>query len=148
MHVNDLWRTLFRVGVGAFWLYFASTKWTGLGWTRGLIEAAPGVNPIPGLHEFLAQIVAPNWFWFSLAQTIGETVVGFLLVLGLASRKAGVLGFLLALNLALVVAFEVHDLGFRWLYYLAVIANGELVFAEPGLLAMGRLKAVPAWLRE
>ncbi len=149
MHVNDLWRTLFRVGVGAFWLYFASQKWPprGVGWMQGLIQGAAGVNPIPGLHEFLAQVAAPNWFWFALAQAAGETVVGVLLVLGLASRKAAILGFLLALNLALVVAFEAPDVGFRWLYYLAVLVNAELIFVEPGSLALGRLKAVPAWLR-
>ena len=149
MNVGEIWRSIFRIGVGLYWLYFASQKWTmGVGWMRPLIEHAPASNPIPGLHEFLALVVAPNWFLFALLQTAGESVTAVLLVLGLACRKAAVLGFLLALNLALTVAFETGDIGFRWLYYLAVLANAELVFVEPGRLALGRLSFVPAFLRE
>ena len=146
MRLPDLWRAVYRVVVGVFWLYFASQKWGGVGWMQGLIQGAAAVNPIPGLHEFLAVVVGPNWYLAAVAQTIGETVVGLLLVLGLATRKAAVLGFLLALNLCLVVAWEQHDVGYRWLYYLALLVNAELIFAEPGSLALGRYRFVPAWL--
>jgi uncharacterized membrane protein YphA (DoxX/SURF4 family) len=148
MNGNDLWRSLFRIGAGLYWLYFASQKWNGVAWMRPLIEAAPRANPIPGLHEFLAQVVAPNWFFFALCQAVGETLVAVLLILGLASRKAAILGFLLALNLALTVAFETNDLGFRWLYYLALLVNAELIVVEPGSLALGRAWFVPAFLRD
>ena len=38
MNVSDLWRSIFRIGVGLYWLYFASQKWTmGVGWMRPLI---------------------------------------------------------------------------------------------------------------
>ena len=77
----------------------------------------------------------------------GETLVAVLLILGLATRWAAVLGFLLALTLALVVAFEVGDPGFRWLYYLGVLVNAELIFSEPGWPALGSYSFVPAWLR-
>ena len=147
MRLPDLWRSLFRVVVGLFWLYFASQKWNGVGWMKGLIQGAAAVNPIPGLHEFLAVVVAPNWYAAAVGQGIAETLVGVLLVLGLATRKAAVLGLLLALNLSLVVAFEASDPGFRWLYYLAVLVNAELIFAEPGSLALGNYRFVPAWLR-
>src|SRR5881392_4116322 len=101
MNANELWRSLFRIGIGLYWLYFASQKWTmGLGWMKPLIQSAPAHNPIPGLHEFLALVVAPNWFLFALLQTAGESLVAGLLILGLASRKAAVIGFLLALNLS------------------------------------------------
>ena len=138
---------MFRVVVGLFWLYFASTKWQGVGWTRSLIQSAGPANPIPGLHEFLIQVVAPNWFVFSVAQTIGETVVALLLILGLATRWAAVAGFLLALNLALVVAFEVSDPGFRWLYYLSVLVNAQVIVAGAGSYAVARFSWVPAFLR-
>jgi hypothetical protein len=69
------------------------------------------------------------------------------LILGLATRKAAILGFLLALNLALTIAFLQPDLGFRWLYYLAVLVNAELVFAGTGALSLGRARFVPGWLR-
>jgi len=114
---------------------------------RGLIEAAPAVNPIPGLHEFLARVVAPNWYLFAVAQAAGETIVGVLLLLGLATRKVAIAGLLLSLNLALVVAFEVADPGLRWLYYLAVLVNAELVVVDAGRPALGRHRLIPGWLR-
>jgi len=147
VRLPELWRSAFRIVVGIFWLYFASQKWGGVGWMRPLIQNAAAVNPIPGLHELLAVVVAPNWYPFALAQLIGETVVGVLLVVGLATRKVAVLGLLLALNLALVVAFESNDVGSRWLYYLAVLVNAELIFAADGWPSLGRLRFVPAWLR-
>ncbi len=114
---------------------------------RGLIQSAGAANPIPGLHELLIQVVAPNWLVFAIAQTVGETVVGILLILGLATRWAGIGGFLLAVNLALVVAFEVSDPGFRWLYYLAVLVNAQVIVSGAGPYALSRFGWVPAFLR-
>ena len=101
MHLPDLWRGVFRIVVGIFWLYFASQKWGGVGWMQPLIQDAAAFNPIPGLHELLA----------------------------------------------VVVAFETNDLGLRWLYYLAVLINAELIFVEAGWPALGAYRFVPAWLR-
>jgi uncharacterized membrane protein YphA (DoxX/SURF4 family) len=145
--VQEAWPSLFRVVVGLYWLYFASQKWQGIGWMKGQIEAAARVNPIPGLHEFLVSVVVPNWVPFALAQSVGETVTAVLLILGLATRWAGVLGFLLAVNLALTVAFGVSDGGFRWLYYLAVLVNAQVIVSGPGPIALGRFGWIPAWLR-
>ncbi|HEY8812155.1 MAG TPA: DoxX family membrane protein [Candidatus Dormibacteraeota bacterium] len=147
MRLPELWRGVFRIVVGIFWLYFASQKWGDVGWMRPLIQDAAAFNPIPGLHELLAVVVAPNWFIFAIAEAVAETVVGVFLVLGLATRKAAALGLLLALNLALVVAFETNDLGLRWLYYLAVLINAELIFVEGGWPSLGAYRFVPAWLR-
>jgi uncharacterized membrane protein YphA (DoxX/SURF4 family) len=147
VRLPDLWRGAFRIVVGAYWLFFASQKWGGVGWMQPLIQGAAAVNPIPGLHELLAVVIAPNWFLCAVLQAVAETVVGVLLVLGLATRKAAVVGLLLALNLALVVAFEYRDVGFRWLYYLGVLVNAELVFAEVGWPALGSYRRMPAWLR-
>jgi uncharacterized membrane protein YphA (DoxX/SURF4 family) len=147
VRLPEIWRAVFRIVVGIFWLYFASQKWGGVGWMKPLIQGAAAVNPIPGLHQLLAVAVAPNWYLAAVGQGIAETVVGVLLVLGLATRKAAVLGLLLALNLALVVAWEASDIGFRFLYYLAVIVNAELILAEPGWPALGNYRFVPAFLR-
>jgi uncharacterized membrane protein YphA (DoxX/SURF4 family) len=133
--------------VGLYWLYFASTKWTGVDWVKGLMQSAGADNPIPGLKEFLTDVVAPNWFLFAVAQTIGETVVGVLLILGLATRWAALLGVLLSVGLALVVAFEVGDLGFRWLYYLAVLVTAQVVVSGAGPYALSRFGWVPRALR-
>ena len=143
----DAWPSLFRFTVGVYWLYFASSKWQGVDWVRGLIQSAGPANPIPGLHEFLIQVVAPNWFLFAVAQTVGETVVAILLILGLATRWAGILGLLLATGLALVVGFEVADVGLRWLYYLGVLVNAQVIASGPGPIALSRFSWVPATLR-
>jgi uncharacterized membrane protein YphA (DoxX/SURF4 family) len=145
--MSETWASAFRIIVGLFWLYFASTKWQSVEWTRGLIQSAAADNPIPGLREFLAGVVAPNWFVFSVAQTVAETVVAILLILGLATRWASIGGLLLAANLALVVAFEVKDPGFRWLYYLAVLVNAQVIVSGAGPFALSRFKWVPAFLR-
>jgi uncharacterized membrane protein YphA (DoxX/SURF4 family) len=135
------------VVVGLYWLYFASQKWQGVEWMHPLITQSANANPIPGLHEFLVTVVAPNWLPFALAQAAGETVVAVLLILGLAGRWAGVLGTLLAGGVALTVAFAVNDDGFRWLYYLGVLVNAQVIVSGPGPYALGRFGWVPAWLR-
>jgi len=145
--VAEIWPSLFRVVVGIYWLYFASQKWQGIGWMHGVLVSAARVNPIPGLHEFLVSVVVPNWVPFALAQTVAENVTAVLLILGLATRWAGVLGFLLAVNLALTVAFALNDDGFRWLYYLAVLVNAQVIVSGPGPIALGRFGWVPDWLR-
>jgi uncharacterized membrane protein YphA (DoxX/SURF4 family) len=144
---QEVWPSLFRIVVGLFWLYFASQKWQGVDWMKPLIEATARLNPIPGLHEVLVSLVAPNWLPFALAQAAGETVAAVALILGLATRWAGVLGFLLATNLALTVAFATEDVGSRWLYYLAMLVNAQVIVSGPGPLALGRFGWVPAWLR-
>jgi len=145
--VSEIWPSVFRIVAGLFWLYYASQKWQGVGWMKPLIETTARVNPIPGLHEFLLAVVVPNWFPFALAQAAGETVAAIALILGLATRWAGVLGVLLAANLALTVAFATNDVGFRWLYYLALLVNAQVIVAGAGPFALARFGWVPAWLR-
>jgi len=145
--VAEAWPSLFRVVVGLYWLYFASQKWQGVGWMKPLIQTTASVNPIPGVHEILVSVVAPNWLPFALSQAVGETVTAVALILGLATRWAGVLGVLLAGNLALTVAFAVNDDGFRWLYYLGLLVNAQVVVSGPGPFALARFGWVPAWLR-
>ena len=145
--MSEVWPSLFRVAVGLFWLYFASQKWQGVDWMKDLMRQTAAANPIPGLHEFLVSVVMPNWFPFAVAQAVGETAVAVLLILGLASRWAGILGLLLAANLALTVAFGVGDPGFRWLYYLAVLVNAQVIVSGPGRYALARFKWVPSYLR-
>ncbi len=145
--LKEVWASLLRITVGLYWLYFASTKWHGVGWVRDLMQSAGQANPIPGLREILIEVVAPNWLIFAVAQTVGETVVAVLLIVGLATRWAGVLGLMLAAGLALVVAFEVKDDGFRWLYYLALLVNAQVIVSGPGPFALSRFTWVPAFLR-
>jgi uncharacterized membrane protein YphA (DoxX/SURF4 family) len=152
----DVWRSLFRIGVGVYWLYFASQKWPaplgvgptqGIDWMHPLIVRAAAVNPVPVLHALLTQLVVPNWQVFSVLQATGETVAGVLLVLGIATRPAALLATLLALNLSLTVAFTDPDVGLRWLYYLPVLASFEVFVNGSGSLAVDRARWVPGWLR-
>ena len=145
--MSEAWASVLRITVGLYWLYFASQKWGGVGWMQRLMQSTAHDNPIPGLHELLVSVVAPNWFVFALGQAAGETVVAVLLILGLATRWAGILGTLLAVGLALTVAFSIHDDGFRWLYYLAVLVNAQVIAGGPGPYALSRFKWVPAFLR-
>jgi uncharacterized membrane protein YphA (DoxX/SURF4 family) len=145
--VAEAWPSLFRITVGLYWLYFASTKWQGVGWVKGLLQSASASNPIPGLHQVLVQVVAPNWFIFAVAQTAAETVVAVLLILGLGTRWASIFGLLLATGLALSVAFEVKDDGFRWLYYLGVLVNAQVIASGAGPIALSRFSWVPGFLR-
>ncbi|MHB8587756.1 MAG: DoxX family membrane protein [Candidatus Dormibacteraceae bacterium] len=144
--MSEAWASLFRIVVGLFWLYYASQKWQGVGWMHSLIVSAAQANPVPGLHEFLVQVAVPNWFLFAVAQGVGETGAAVLLILGLATRWAGILGLLLAINLALTVAFAA-DPGFRFLYYLAVLVNAQVIVSGPGPFAVSRFGWVPAFLR-
>src|SRR4029077_17903725 len=123
-----------------------STKWQSVDWVKGLLESAAKDNPIPGLHEILASVVAPNWFFFAVAQTVGETVVAIFLIIGLATRWAAIVGLLLAAGLALTVGFEVKDDGFRWLYYLAVLINAQIIASGAGPIALSRFSWMPAYL--
>src|SRR5438128_10808250 len=123
--MKEVWPSLVRIVAGIFWLYFASQKWQGVGWMKGLIESTARSNPIPGLHEFLVSVVAPNWFPFALAQAAGETVAAVLLMLGLATRWAGILGLLLAANLPLSVACGGSDGECAVRCYQSVVDTGQ-----------------------
>ena len=152
----DVWRSLFRIGVGAFWLYFAQQKWPaplgissshGIGWMHPILVNAAADNPISFLRDALTHLVLPGWQVFSVLQAAGETVVGVLLILGIATRPAAVLGTLLALNLSLTVAFTIPDPGLRWLYYLPVLASFEVFVNGSGAWALDRVRWVPGRLR-
>jgi uncharacterized membrane protein YphA (DoxX/SURF4 family) len=145
--MSEAWPSLFRIVVGIYWLYFASQKWQGVGWMRGVMVQMAHANPIPGLHELLVSVVVPNWLIFALGEAVAETLVAVLLILGLASRWSAALGLLLATGLALTVGFAVNDDGFRWLYYLGVLVNAQLIASGPGPYALGRFGWVPVWLR-
>jgi len=145
--LQESWPSLIRLTAGLFWLYFAMQKWQGIDWMKSVIKSTADANPIPGLHQFLTDVVVPNWQLFALGQAAGETLAAVLLILGLATRWAGILGLLLAANLALTVAFAVSDDGFRWLYWLAVVVNAQVIVSGPGRFALSRLKLVPALLR-
>src|SRR2546429_11328 len=80
----DVWQSLFRLGVGAYWLYFASQKWPapfglpphGIGWMHKLLVDSAQTNPVPGLGALLTQLGLPNWQLFATAQAGAQTTGG------------------------------------------------------------------------
>ena len=54
---------------------------------------------------------------------------------------------LLAANLAFTVAFAINDDGFRWLYYLALVLNAQVIVSGAGPIAISSFRWVPAYLR-
>jgi uncharacterized membrane protein YphA (DoxX/SURF4 family) len=145
--IQEIWASVFRIVVGIYWLYFASQKWQGVGWMHDLMIATAKANPIPGLRELLTSVIVPNWLPFAVGQAVGETIVAVLLIIGLGTRWAAILGTLLAANLALTVAFAVNDDGFRWLYYLGLLATAQVIASGAGPIALSRFGWVPAFLR-
>ena len=140
--MTAFWQSVFRIGVGFFWLFFAYQSWTGNGPNPILVRSGFITNPIPGVHEVLVDVILPNYTWFSLLQTAGEVVVGALLVLGLFTRPAAIVGSILAIDLALTVAFVEPSIVNRWVYYLLVLANLELAVNGPGALSLDHRGAV------
>jgi uncharacterized membrane protein YphA (DoxX/SURF4 family) len=145
--MRDVLQAVTRIVTGGFWLFFASQKWGGVAWVRPLLQAGNQANPVPGLHQLLVSVVSPLWQPFSIAQTVGETAVGVLLVLGIATVPAAWVGVLLSGGLCLTVAFAGPDIGARWLYYLAVLVNLQIALNGPGQPALGRVPAISRWLR-
>jgi uncharacterized membrane protein YphA (DoxX/SURF4 family) len=153
--VAGLGQSVVRFGVGAYWLFFASQKWPapygfpphGIGWMLPYITESARTNPIPGLRVLLTQLAVPNAHLLALGQVTAETVVGALLIVGLATRAAALVGTLLAIELSLTVAFLDADLGARWLYYLPIVASLSVLVGGAGTLALDRLPLLPRWLR-
>ena len=56
----DFLESVCRVGVGWYWLFFASQKWGGVAWVHPVMVSAGLKNPVPGVHEFLVQVVTPG----------------------------------------------------------------------------------------
>jgi len=147
--------SLARMVVGGYWLFFAHQKWPprGVDWMQGLMRSNPAHEPIPGLRQVLQYVVAPNWHFFAVTQGIAETAVALLLLAGLFTRLAALAGTLLAIELALTVAFDISDGGFQWLYYLAVLVNLQVLLAGSGpfsldsLLWRWRARPAPLLLR-
>ena len=135
--MSAFWQSVFRIGVGFFWLFFAYQTWSGNGPSPAAVQAGFVTNPIPGIHEILVLVVLPNWVWFSLLQMAAEVVVGALLVLGLFTRPAAIVGSMLAIDLALTVAFIEPSIVNRWVYYLLVLGNLELAFQASQLTRTG-----------
>ena len=102
--------------------------------TRFILDVEANRNaqdPLPGLRAVVNDVLLANFGFFQWAITAAELGIGLLLVLGLASRLAALLG--LAQALALSLLYLSND---RWLFehplevvplaLLAVVASGRV----------------------
>lgn len=113
-----------RIFVGVIFFTNGLAKLTGernfvLGWYRGFLivrnearnilqfevnERGETGTMVPYLKEVVNDVILPNWGVFQWVVTYTEVGVGLLLILGLLSRGAALVGLLFQLFLALVYA--------------------------------------------
>ncbi len=134
-----------RIGFG---LYFISQAWdkTSRNWLSsgapltGLLFGNPNATPptsgavansTPFYVELLKSVVQPNVLLFGQLVTVGEWVIGILLVLGLLTRLGGLIGIWLNLNYMFMKGLPSNSGSIDRLFILA-----ELVFllAAAGLV--------------
>jgi len=95
-----------------------------------------------GLHaEFVEEVALPNYEVFGYFVVASEALIGVLLLLGLFTRFAGLLGLLMSLNLYIGLARAPEE----WIWSYAMMALLHLVILA---LAAGRYFGVDAILHE
>ena len=60
--------------------------------TRSILEGEAARNDVPGVPELVNDVLLPNYGWLQWGVTFVELGVGALLILGLASRGAALVG--------------------------------------------------------
>lgn len=147
-HKAPLWPiAISRVLIGLLWLI--SLRWklppnfapaTGRGlldWLQLEVEHAAF-----GFYgNFVESIVIPNFSLFAWLVFLGELVIGLMLVTGMWTRLAGVLGLLMAVNLGIGL-LEVPG---EWPWSYVMLAMWHALFV---VSAAGRVMGVDGWLRQ
>ena len=83
-----------RVAVGDWWITFLIDR----SFAREILDSLanrdrPGTTQLPGLRWIANEVMLDNWGWFQWVLTATELGVGALLVVGLATRGAALVGF-------------------------------------------------------
>ena len=91
-----------RVALGDYWITFLIDR----PFAREILDSLankerPGTQQLPGLRWVANTFILEQWSWFQWVLTATELGVGFLLILGLASRGAALVGFAFQFFLAL-----------------------------------------------
>lgn len=133
------------------WNWFARVTIAGLWWQQSLWKAPPSygvaANGTGGLRFWMGQMVQyastslqshlvanvllPHFNFVALQVYLGEAVVAALLMLGLFSRLAGLLGALMAVNLWLGLYRSPSE--WIWEYFFLVVIQVTFLFLRPGL---------------
>lgn len=168
MLAPEAWLALLRAVVGA---WFVKAVWTKLALAtafgvlpyptvsarfvsfhpKRVAEFAAG-NPIGWYKDFLEQTVLPHAALFATLQVWGEVAVGIGLVLGLATRLAGLVGLYLALNFGLASQWmSFGQQGFHLLLVTSMVlfigAGAGRAWGLDALLLRRAGPGVTRWLR-
>jgi uncharacterized membrane protein YphA (DoxX/SURF4 family) len=110
---------------------------------RGLLDWLQLEAQYPAFQfygDFVQSVVIPNFTFFAWVVFFSELAVGLLLLTGTWTRLAGVLGFLMSVNLG-VGLLEVPG-EWPWSYVMMAMWHGVFV-----VTAAGRVLGVDLWLR-
>lgn len=122
--------------MGGYWLFFSSQRWSDRSWLKDLVNTAAQGNYVPFYGDVLRVFVAPNWEMIALVATVLETGVGLMILFGVFTRIAGVLGAFDNLNLTLTFSFcrcpwAEADLPLVfWFYFAAMLLNVQIAFDQ------------------
>jgi uncharacterized membrane protein YphA (DoxX/SURF4 family) len=105
---------------------------------RRIREGAPQGTQVPGLKPFVNNVVLANWGFFQWVVVLVEVGAGLLLVLGLATRGASLVGLGQQLFLALVYVSSN-----RWMFEQPHEYVPLIVLA---IVPAGRMWGLDAWL--
>lgn len=128
-----------RVAVGQWWITNLIDRPGAQSILNSLANKdRPGTKQLPGLRWVANELILDNWEWFQWVLTATELGVGALLILGLASRGAALVGF-----------------GFQFLLALYYLPTNKWSFEQPheyvpllvlALVPAGRVWGLDGWL--
>lgn len=117
--------------VGGYWVFFSHQKWFDRSWVERTINTAAQGNYLPVYSQILKQLVVPNSSTLALLTTILEAAVGFMLILGILTRIAAIVGSLIDINLTMIFGFCNCTADFPlvfWFYFAPFLLNVQLIF--------------------
>ena len=138
-----------RVAIGEYWITFLIDR----PFARDILDSLankdrPGTSQLPGLRWIANTFILDQWSWFQWVLTATELGAGTLLIIGLASRGAALMGFGFQFFLALYYlptnkwTFEQpHE--YVPLLILALVPAGRVWGLDGVLLQRGTMR--PRW---
>lgn len=118
--------------MGFYWIYFSSQKWFSTAWVKPVLDESAATNPIRIVGMVLRDFVIPSWQPITTFQTVLEAIIGILLLIGLFTRVAGILGTILASTLLLTFIGSLDAPVFVWFYLISAVANMTVAILNAG----------------
>lgn len=122
--------------MGGYWLFFSSQRWFDRSGVQDLVNTAAQGNYVPFYEDLLRILIATNLETTATAITILETIVGLMILLGVFTKIAGLLGAFINLNLTLTFSFcqcpwaEADFPLVFWFYFAPMLLNLQIAFDQ------------------